>query len=187
VVVRRIGALLRAAAQSAIDGDVERSLEVLAAARATDTLIRELQDAADEGLAVIESSPFRLRHKGDVRRMAELVEPLDRAIRNTRVLVRRIAVLSYHRDPLPSTYAALCQDLADATDQLAEQLERNELATDGRAALLRVGAGTSEVERSSDLSAEVVLAQIRSIIVDLLQITGLDVLEATDALPPPRP
>jgi hypothetical protein len=32
----------------------------------------------------------------------------------------------------------------------------------------------------------VVLAQIRSIMVDLLQITGMDELEATDALPPPR-
>ena len=36
------------------------------------------------------------------------------------------------------------------------------------------------------LSPEVVLAQIRSIVVDLLQITGLGVLEATDALPPMR-
>jgi hypothetical protein len=33
----------------------------------------------------------------------------------------------------------------------------------------------------------VVLAQIRSIIVDLLQLTGLDVVEASVALPPPRP
>jgi hypothetical protein len=33
----------------------------------------------------------------------------------------------------------------------------------------------------------VVLAQIRSIIVDLLQITGLGTIEATDAMPPPPP
>ena len=57
---------------------------------------------------------------------------------------------------------------------------------DVQRSLLRVGEGTSEVERVADLSADVVLAQIRSIIVDLLQITGMDVLEATDALPPPR-
>ena len=42
------------------------------------------------------------------------------------------------------------------------------------------------VERTDDLSAEVVLAQIRSVVVDLLMLTGMDTLEATDALPPVR-
>ena len=35
------------------------------------------------------------------------------------------------------------------------------------------------------LSAEVILAQLRSVVVDLLLLTGLDQLESTDALPPP--
>ena len=41
------------------------------------------------------------------------------------------------------------------------------------------------VERTDVLSAEVVLAQLRSIVADLLMVTGMDSLEATDALPPP--
>ena len=64
-------------------------------ARATDGLIRELQMAADEGMAVVTSSPFRVRHRPDIRRMADLVEPLDRALRSTRVLVRQTAVAAY--------------------------------------------------------------------------------------------
>ena len=189
VVVRRFAQLLRAGAQSARDGDVERGLQVLADARSTDRLIRELQDAADEGLSVLASSPFRRRHVGHVRRMVELVEPLDRALRNTRVLVRRMALTSYHHVPLPGAYVLLCEDLAAATDTMAAELAAGEMAgTSGEVQreLLRVGEGTAEVERVADLSADVVLAQIRSIIVDLLQITGMDVLEATDALPPPR-
>jgi len=118
--------------------------------------------------------------------MAELVEPMDRAMRNTRVLVRRVAVANYRREPLPHAYSLLCADLADATDELAAALERNEMPSQIRAALLRIGEGTAEVERTRDLSAGVVLAQIRSIVVDLLQLTGLDVLSATDAIPPPR-
>jgi hypothetical protein len=187
VVVRKIAALLRAASASAVDGDVERALEVLAAARSTDGLIRELQDAADEGLSVVVSSPFRRRHAGQVRRMAELVDPLDRAMRNTRVLVRRVAVLAYHRSPLPPAYATLCDDLADAADTMAEELSQRRMASDVRTTLLAIGDATARVERSPALSAEVVLAQIRSIIVDLLQLTGLDVVEASVALPPPRP
>lgn len=185
-VVRRISALLRAAAQSARDGDVEHALAVLADARTTERLIRELQDAADEGLSVLASSPFRRGHSGQLRRMVELVEPLDRALRNTRVLVRRVAVSNYHNDPIPRAYAVLCEDLARAVDEIAESLTTDEESETARNALLHVGTGTAEVERVADLSADVVLAQIRSLVVDLLQVTGMDVLEATDALPPPR-
>jgi len=195
VVVRRIATLLRAGAESSLDGDVERGLQVLADARGTDQLIRELQDASAEGLSVLASSPFRRRHRGRVRAMVELVEPLDRALRNTRVLVRRMALTSYHRDSLPRPYVRLCEDLADVVDFLADELAAGrsvdasndaDASPEVRRALLRIGEGTAEVERVADLSADVVLAQIRSIIVDLLQVTGMDVLEATDALPPPR-
>jgi uncharacterized membrane protein YgaE (UPF0421/DUF939 family) len=186
VVVRRIAQLLREGARSAAEGDVEHGLRVLAEARSTDPLIGELQAAADEGLSVIASSPFRRRHTGSVRRMAELVEPLDRAMRNTRVVVRRMAMTSYHHHPLPRPYVALCEDLADAVDEMADELAAGQLPSEVRTSLLRVGEGTAQVERVNDLSADVVLAQIRSIVVDLLQITGLDMFEATDALPPPR-
>lgn len=186
VVVRKISSLLRAAAETAVDGDLQRALDTLANARTTDPLIRELQAAADEGMSVVASSPFRLRQRGHVRRMAELVDPLDRALRNTRVLVRRVAVAVYRDEQLPPAYVELCSDLAEATDQIADALRRDEMATGVRDSLIRIGEATAAVERGSGLSAEVVLAQVRSIIVDLLQITGLDVLEATDAIPPTR-
>ena len=193
VVVRRIARVLRAGASSAAEGDVEAGLRVLADARTTDQLIRELQDAADEGLSVLASSPFRRRHGGHVRRMVELVEPLDRALRNTRVLVRRMALTSYHHHPLPRPYVQLSVDLADVVDEMADELAADHSVADPhgptsdvRRGLLRIGEGTAEVERVPDLSADVVLAQIRSIVVDLLQVTGMDLFEATDALPPPR-
>ncbi len=186
VVVRKIASLLRAASESAVDGDIDRALDVLANARSTEPLIRELQAAADEGLSVVASSPLRRRHKGHVRRIAELVEPMDRAMRNTRVLVRRVAAAVYHNEQLPRSYAVLCADLAEAADDMADALQRNEMPSGIRASLLSIAEGTAQVERTADLSADVVLAQVRSIIVDLLQLTGLDVVEATDAIPPPR-
>ncbi|MGH3443792.1 MAG: FUSC family protein [Nocardioidaceae bacterium] len=185
-VVRRLAELLHAAARSVLDGDVERGLTLLADARATDSLIRELQAAADEGMSVIASSPFRRRHTGAVRRVGELVEPLDRALRNTRVLVRRIAVANHHHQRLPRAYSVLCEELAVAGDLMADLLASGEMPTAARDPLLRIGVGTAQVERIPDLSADVVLAQIRSTVVDLLQVTGLGVLESTDALPPPN-
>ncbi|HET7691071.1 MAG TPA: FUSC family protein [Nocardioidaceae bacterium] len=185
-VVRKVASLLRGAAAGLETGDVDTTMALLADARATDVLIRELQDASAEGLSVLASSPFRMRHKGQVRQMAELVEPLDYALRNTRLLVRRVAVAAYRRQPVPHAYALLCTDLADAADLVAEELESNRMAVAAQEQLLRLAAATSEVERSSELSAEVVLAQLRSIIADLLRITGMGVLESTDAIPPLR-
>ena len=186
VVVRKISALLRAAADVMESGEAEPALELLADARTTDILIRELQVAADEGLAVVASSPFRVRHRPGVRRMAQLVEPLDRALRSTRVLVRHTAVAAYHRREVPPAYAILARELADAVDLVAEELEADRMASGARPALLAVGFATGQVERSAVLAAEVVLAQLRSVVADLLLLTGMEPLEATDALPPPR-
>ncbi|KQY55530.1 MULTISPECIES: FUSC family protein [unclassified Nocardioides] len=185
-VVHKIATLLRAAADVMVDGEVEPALDLLADARATDYLIRELQAAADEGLSVVASSPFRVRHKGSVRRMADLVEPLDRALRSTRVLVRRTAVAAYRRRPVPASYPLLCRDLADACKVVAGELSANRMAADAQGALLAVGKATGTVERTDDLSVEVVLAQIRSVIADLLVLTGMGTLESTDALPPTK-
>ncbi|WP_372729374.1 aromatic acid exporter family protein [Nocardioides sp.] len=185
VVMRKIATLLRAAGEVMVDGEVDQALELLADARSTDYLIRELQDAAAEGLSVVASSPFRIRHKGNLRRMVELVDPLDRALRSTRVLVRQTAVAAYHRRPVPNSYSQLAIDLAEAVDLAAEELAADRMAVAARSALLAVGNATGQVERTELLTAEVVLAQLRSVVVDLLMLTGLDQIESTDALPPP--
>ena len=116
--------------------------------------------------------------------MADLVDPLDYAMRNTRLLVRRVAVSAYRRQPIPEPYARLCEAVATAADHVADELAANRMAEAARDELLQLAHATSQVERSTELSAEVVLAQLRSILADLLQITGMESLEATDAIPP---
>lgn len=185
-VVAKLAGLLRATAAIVANGAVEPALDLLADARRTDYLIRELRDAADEGLAVVASSPFRLRHRGHVRAMADLVDPLDRALRSTRVLVRQTAVAAYHVRPVPASYAALCDALAAACEVMGDELARNRMPEAARPLLLAVAEASGEVERSPELAAEAMLAQLRSITVDLLMITGVGQFEATDLMPPPR-
>ncbi|GAA4698249.1 FUSC family protein [Nocardioides conyzicola] len=185
VVMRKIAALLRAAGEVMEDGEVEQAMDLLADARSTDYLIRELQAAADEGLSVVASSPFRVRHRGDLMKMSELVDPLDRALRSTRVLVRQTAVAAYHRRPVPSSYAHLAHDLADAADLASAELAADRMAVAARVPLLAVGEASGRVERTDVLAAEAILAQLRSVVVDLLMVSGLGQLESTDALPPP--
>jgi uncharacterized membrane protein YgaE (UPF0421/DUF939 family) len=184
--VRKVRDLLHASSDVMVDGDVDRAMALLAEARATDPLIRELQDAAEEGLDVVASSPFRIRHGPGLRKMAELVEPLDRALRSTRVLVRQCAVAAYRRQEIPHSYALLTSELAAAVEVVATELDADRMPSSAQPALMAVGMATGEVDRTDDLSGEVVLAQIRSVIADLLLLTGMDPIEATDALPPVR-
>jgi uncharacterized membrane protein YgaE (UPF0421/DUF939 family) len=184
VVVRKIAGLLRASAESIEDGDVDRALATLADARTTDSLVAELRAASDEGLSVLASSPFRWRHRGGMRRLIDLVEPLDFALRNTRVLTRRVAVANYRAEAVPEEYAAFLRDLAGATDRMADELTADRMAIDARVPLVELARRSSELPRSQVLSAEVVLAQTRSLLADLLAVTGMDPLEATDQIPP---
>lgn len=186
-VARKISELLRRAAASAEDGDVEAAAEVLASARQTDSLLRELTTAADEGLSVLHSSPFTRRQAPGVRKMADLIDPLDRAMRSTRVLVRKVAAVVGRGEKLPPGYREVIDQLAEATDVIARALAENASPDIAQKAVLEVALATSHLPRTDNLVTETVLAQLRSVVVDLLQVTGLEVDEAIAALPRERP
>ena len=188
VVVRKIAELLHDAARCTRDGDVDRAVGVLASARATDGLLTELRAASAEGLSVIASSPFRRAQGEQVRTVADLTDTLDRAMRSTRVLARRVAVLATRHIPVPAAYGSVLDDLAEAAEVVARALAENAHPQIGRSALLAVGRRTAELERPG-LMVGVLLVQLRSVIVDLLQLTGLDDEAALAALPvlPDRP
>ena len=183
-VSQAVAVLLRQAGVAARDNDVARAAQVLGRARATEGLIRELEAAADEGMDVIASSPFVRRRSGQVRRVADLIDPLDRSLRSTRVLVRRVVVATSAGEQVPPSYLKAIDDLADAAEIVSHVLTDNAAPEAARPALLAVGAATGALPRTGQLSVEVVLAQIRSIVVDLLQVAGMDVDTAVASLPP---
>lgn len=182
-VARRIAVLLRDAAVSAQDGDVDRAAEVLSRARETDELIRELQGAADEGMSVIASSPFRRSDGHSVRTMASVVEPLDRALRSTRVLVRRVSIAAYHHADIPPAFPEVWDDLADAVDILARAWSENRSAEFARPALQGVGDRCAALT-PGEYHTTVLLAQTRMLVVDLLELSGLEHEDAATTFPP---
>lgn len=182
-VLRTIEDLLRDAARSASDGDVARAARVLAAARATDGVMRELQDAALEGLSAVRVAPMMRAEALSVRRMAGLVEPLDRVLRSTRVLVRRVSIAAHRGAVIPASHVELLNDLADAVDVLARAMADGAEPAFGRGRLIELSRRTSEVEREP-YYVTILLAQMRSLCVDLLQVTGLDYEAAVAAVPP---
>ncbi|HEX2705593.1 MAG TPA: hypothetical protein VHM65_07535, partial [Candidatus Lustribacter sp.] len=133
---------------------------------------------------VLASSPLHRHHAVQVRKVADLIDPIDRALRSTRVLIRRVVVATRSDGPVPASCVAVLTDLATATDILARALGENASPEVGRSELVRVGERTAALVRTSYLSTEVLLAQLRSTVIDLLQVTGLSVDEALAVVPP---
>ena len=69
------------------------------------------------------------------------------------------------------------------SERVADELVADRMATAVIEDLVALGHATADVEHSADLSAEVILAQVRSIIADMLALCGMDPLEATDVIP----
>jgi uncharacterized membrane protein YgaE (UPF0421/DUF939 family) len=175
--------LLRSASSSARDVDLDRASDTLNRARETESSLNELRVAATEGLEVVRSSPFRRRNRPQVRSIAEVVEPLDRALRNTRVMIRRIEVSARLGETMPPDYLAILDRLADAADEMAKELAANRSPEAAQPQLIEIAEETADASEPLTLSAAVVLGQMRSLVVDLLQLSGLTHHEAVSAIP----
>jgi uncharacterized membrane protein YgaE (UPF0421/DUF939 family) len=182
--VAGLAELLAEAARSAQDGDVQRASHALERARRSQPVLDALREAAAEAIEVAKGSPFRWRHRRPLEDLAAFVEPLDRAVRNVRVLLRRVTVASWREEPVPSSLVDLIAALAAATDTLASDLESDR--HEALEPLYRVAQDSGSVPVGVSLSGDVVLAQIRSITVDLLQVAGLTYDEAFAHVPPAR-
>jgi uncharacterized membrane protein YgaE (UPF0421/DUF939 family) len=182
-VTLELARLLRSASSSARDVDMDQASDTLNRARETESSLNELRVAATEGLEVVRSSPFRRRNRPHVRSIAEVVEPLDRALRNTRVMIRRIEVSARLEETMPPDYLAILDRLADAADQMAEELAANRSPEAAQPQLIEIAEVTADASEPLTLSAAVVLGQMRSLVVDLLQLSGLPHHEAVSAIP----
>ncbi|WP_433015322.1 FUSC family protein [Kribbella sp. CA-294648] len=163
--------------------DAEALTDALRRARASEALLDDLRSAAEEGVAVVQLSPFRRRHRGRVQEIADLVVPLDRAIRNIRVLVRRAAVSVWRDERMPDEYPQLLDRLADGTRLIAESLFEPAADVAAHRVLGELGRRTAVLPTPPALSAVVVLGQIRSTIIDLLELTGTTYDEARELVP----
>jgi uncharacterized membrane protein YgaE (UPF0421/DUF939 family) len=182
-VVRELSAMLRDTATSLREGDHDLASRTLARARASESMLSDLREASAEGLAVVRLSPIRRRHLPSVQVIADLLEPLDRAIRNLRVLVRRASIATWRRETVPAAYLSLLTSLAEVTDEIAGELEERRLPEQSRRGLAAIAELSAVIDPSAGLSSEVMRAQIRSMVVDLLMLTGLPYEEAREYVP----
>jgi len=183
VVVSELSTILASTAKALRQRDQDLAANTLERARRSEHVLDELRNLSAEGIAVVRLSPFRRRHLPAVQAIADLLEPLDHSIRNIRVLVRRSAVALWEGEDVPPGYVDLISSLADVTAEIADQLSNRRLAEGSREALAAIGASSAVVAPHPGLSAEVIRAQVRSTVIDLLMLTGLSYVEARALVP----
>lgn len=183
LVVEEVAEILTETARVVRTGDTELAARVLQRARGSESMLAELSSLASEGVAVVRMSPFRRRHLPGAQAVADLLEPLDRTVRNLRVLVRRAAVGTRRGEVVPASYVALLEDLARSCEDIARQLHERHAPVAARAGLSRIGRRSAAIDPASGLSGEVIRAQVRSMVVDLLVLTGLSLEEAGESVP----
>jgi uncharacterized membrane protein YgaE (UPF0421/DUF939 family) len=182
-VLNELASILIETADGLRSHDSEALTDALRRARASESLLDDLRSAAAEGVAVVRMSPFQLKHRGRVQQIADLVIPLDRAILNIRVLVRRAAVSIWRDERMPAEYPELLERLAEGTRLIAQSLFEPAAEVPARHVLGELGHRTAVLPIPSSLSAVVVLGQIRSTIVDLLELIGASYDEARALVP----
>ncbi|ART20486.1 hypothetical protein CBE89_02470 [Corynebacterium striatum] len=176
--------------------DPRTILEARDAVRGTQDDINSMLNAAKGGAETAKVSPFLWNRQRNVKSLERILTPVDNAVRGVRVLSRRALVLAEDGDRVTDEQVELIDELSDVMMELSE-LYAQESSNKSRAneavvipeivRKLRILGARSTMEVIGEdgvLSAYSVLAQTRSIIVDLLMVCGMSRESAVAQLAP---
>ena len=187
VVFGELAGALRGVAAAVTAGDAVAAAGVLTRLRGSQSALDEFRSALRTGDEIATIAPIRWRRRHELGRYRAAALPVDYALRNTRVLARRALAALRDGEPVAAGLPGVLRGYADAVDVLRDQLARGEEPVRARQAIRDVMRAATETDLGTDgFSMQVVLAQVRSIAVDLLRATGMSRSEATTALPPLR-
>lgn len=173
-------------------GDAETIDEALEIIRGSQTGIDDLASAVKSGEEASRVSPFLWGTRRYINSLARVIPPVDNAVRTSRVLARRARVLVEDNDAcspqqveILDTLAHVCLEISEVYDVNSRVAQANvipECVNQLRGAAQN--AGMSALPEDAVLSAYAVLAQTRSLIVDLLMVCGMSRESAVAALAP---
>ena len=174
------------------DNDPASIDEALDLIRGTQTGIDALAAAIKAGQETSRVSPFLWGTRRYINSLARVIPPVDNAVRTTRVLARRAGVLADDNDSATSAQIQLLDTLSQVCLELSEVYDVNSRVTQATVIPQCVNelrqaaqeAGMDVIPEDGVLSAYAILAQTRSLIVDLLMVCGMSNESALAALAP---
>jgi hypothetical protein len=182
-ILEELAAALEEVAEALIGGDRERAEALLERVRELDERVRSFNEALSAGYETARLSPTRRRSLKHLELYAGASIRIELAVINTRVLVRGAANALRRGEAIPSTMPGAIRDLSRAVRALADYLEEAEGPGEARRFALEAARGATEaLKERHDLTASVLVGQVRSMAVDLLRSTGINQAQALAAL-----
>ena len=174
------------------DNDPASIDEALDLIRGTQTGIDDLAAAIKAGQETSRVSPFLWGTRRYINSLARVIPPVDNAVRTTRVLARMAGVLAGDNDSATTAQIQLLDTLSQVCLELSEVYDVNSRVTQATVIPQCVNelrqaaqeAGMDVIPEDGVLSAYAILAQTRSLIVDLLMVCGMSNESALAALAP---
>ena len=186
LMISELAAVVADAAHALRVGEAELADAALERARATQVDVNRWTEALSGGEEISRISPLRRRHIGDLARYRASLVGVDRAARNMRVAIRRIAAVLDRGQQLPPALADILDDLSVTLRKLYQEVGGDAHGRQSGPALVALAARLDpEALGAHTMSENVVVAQVRSAVVDLLGATGMDLAEARALLPIP--
>lgn len=170
---------LRAIAAGLCSGEadeVRAALDRLRVAEGNFAAFATAAAAASENVAF---APARWRSRGALSLYVDGADELTYALRNVRVLARRVITGLDDGEPIPQCLPTSIGLLADALDLLREEWAKGVEPVATRERALRAAAEAGRAyDEGVGFSGGVVVAQIRTTVSDLLRATGIEHAEA---------
>lgn len=164
-------------------GDRDAAAAALSRAREIETKLTEFTDALGAGSEIARIAPVRWRMRGHLALYVDAVEHIDRAVRNVRVLARRAVVMLRVGETVPPSLPAAISRLSEGVRTFRNELARGFEPLAARRGLLDAATLATEALRTEPgFSAQVVVAQLRSAVHDLLLASGLSRADADEVL-----
>ncbi|MDL9945330.1 FUSC family protein [Gordonia sp. ABSL11-1] len=168
---RRLSAGLRAM-------DEDEVLAALTSARGTQEAINTMRADMRGGQEVSTISPLYWGSRERLERISATADPIDNAVRNFRVIARRALGMTQRGEPLDPELVDIIAEIGEVFEVLREMMiakpgEEPDQADAARALRTVARKAKPELVSHSTLSETAVLAELRSLLIDMLMIAGL--------------
>ncbi|MET0414445.1 MAG: FUSC family protein, partial [Actinoplanes sp.] len=171
---------LRRVATGLSERDAKTVDEALAELRAAEGAFAAFSDAVKAARENVAFAPARWRTRGALAQYVDGADHITYALRNVRVLVRRVSTALADDEPIPDVLPVSLCLLADAVELLKQEWAKGVEPHAARERALSAAAeGGRAYEEGVGFSGGVVVAQIRTAVADLLRATGIEHAEAT--------
>lgn len=188
--------LLGECSRAVSDYDSRLAWHALVRGRQTQPLVDSVRTGLKASKEISHASPVHRRHRQEIESLDHCIRYLDLAVRNSRVLARRLASVLNRvslADEAVSSLTEVLADLSDAVVSLGNALavshpqSRESYLRQARNELFSVAARLEPHEMGvHTMEGEALVLMIRPMVVDLIESTGISHQVAINHLPPLR-